>query len=72
VTGLQGVSPSCQIQSSFILKNGIFWDVIPIIRVKRISELGTTSAVTSSSYPHGIISQKIFFIVTAVKTGWAL
>jgi hypothetical protein len=48
-----------------------------IIRVTRIGELGTTSAVTSNrssptlvlQEPHGVTSQKTsFFIATAVKT----
>jgi hypothetical protein len=50
--------------------------IISIIRVKRISELGTTLAVTRIlpkcrflQEPHGIASQKAeFFIATAVKT----
>jgi hypothetical protein len=44
-----------------------------IIRVTRLSELGTTLAISSNrrflQEPHGLTSQKTaFFIVTAVKT----
>jgi hypothetical protein len=48
--------------------------IASIIRVKRISELETTLAVTNNrgtllQEPHGVTSQKTaFFIVTAVKT----
>jgi hypothetical protein len=45
--------------------------IASIIRVTRITELGTTLEVTNnrSTRPHGITSQKTaFFIVIAVKT----